>query len=134
MLYVGSVHGPPIGRTTTTTALIIVGLQMLMQQRIEAVRDCVHPDAASRVAALARTSRRLCWPVFHVRHRDDDPSSAPHSDVVSHRPMPGAHAEGDGPALFKRTSSALASTDLDRHLPGAGIADLTVTAPSPGSA
>lgn len=108
-------------------ALVTIDMQMEMQHRIEAGRDCVNSDAPIRIAALADAFRQRGLPVIHIRHRDDNPKSPLHVDAAGYPPMPCAEAiEGDT-VFVKQTSSAFASTDLASHLQDAGITDLVVT-------
>ncbi|MCU0908443.1 MAG: isochorismatase family protein [Rhodobacteraceae bacterium] len=108
-------------------ALIIIDMQLEMQRRIDAGRDCVNPDAPMRIAVLAEAFRKRGLPVIHVRHASDDPAAPLHPDAEGYPPMPCAVAR-DGEAVFvKRTSSAFASTDLAAHLRDTGITGLVVT-------
>ncbi|NVO24127.1 isochorismatase family protein [Donghicola mangrovi] len=108
-------------------ALIIIDMQMEMQRRLDAGRDCVNGDAPSRIAALAAAYRERSLPVLHIRHREDDPASPVHADAAGYPPMPCAEAVGDEPVFIKQTSSAFASTDLAAHLQQQGITELVVT-------
>ncbi|WP_084295643.1 isochorismatase family protein [Cereibacter johrii] len=108
-------------------ALIVIDMQMEMQHRIEAGRDCVNADAPLRIATLAGAFRQRGLPVIHIRHRDENPASPLHADAVGYPPMPCADAV-EGEAVFvKQTSSAFTSTDLARHLHNEGITHLVVT-------
>lgn len=108
-------------------ALIIIDMQMEMQNRIKAGRDCVNEGAPEQIAALAGVFRLQGFPVIHIRHRDDNPESPFHVDAAGYPPMPCAEAV-EGEAVFvKQTSSAFASTDLARHLKDEGITNLVVT-------
>lgn len=109
-----------------TTALVIIDMQMMMQQRIDAGRDCVNPDASTHVAELAGAFRQKRWPVIHIRHRDDDPASPLHPEAPGYPPMPCAEALDDEPVFLKRTSSGFASTDLEAYLRKKLITDLVV--------
>lgn len=108
-------------------ALVIIDMQAEMQRRIDAGLDCVNPDAAARIAALAAAFRARGLPVVHVRHRAADPASAFHADSAMARPMPCAAALPGEPVFTKTTSSAFASTDMAGWLRGQGIDDLVVT-------
>lgn len=108
-------------------ALVIIDMQMEMQHRIEAGRDCVNADAPARIAALTEAFRERGLPVIHIRHRDDDPNSPLHADAGGYPPMSCAEAI-EGEAVFvKQTSSAFASTNLAAHFQDKGITDLFVT-------
>lgn len=107
-------------------ALIIIDMQMEMQHRIEAGRDCVNADAPTHIALLAGAFRQRGLPVVHIRHRDDNPKSPLHAGAAGYPPMPCTEAV-EGEAVFvKQTSSAFTSTDLAAHLKDKGITDLVV--------
>lgn len=108
-------------------ALIIIDMQMEMQHRIAAGRDCVNPGAPERIAALADAFRNQNLPVIHIRHRDDNPDSPLHADAEGYPPMPCAEADAGEQVFVKQTSSAFASTDLETHLREKGIRELVVT-------
>ncbi|AYD00169.1 isochorismatase family protein [Neorhizobium sp. NCHU2750] len=108
-------------------ALVIIDMQMLMQQRLDAGRDCVNGDAMDRIAALLSAFRKAGESVIHVRHAEPDPTSPMHAGAPAQEIMPGAEA-CEGEAVFvKSTSSPFASTDMERHLRDAGIDTLVVT-------
>jgi nicotinamidase-related amidase len=108
-------------------ALVIIDMQMEMQHRIDAGRDCVNPDAPSRIAALSEAFRKSGQPVIHIRHSADDPASPFHADAAGYPPMPCAEAIAGEPIFLKRTSSGFASTDLEAYLRENGITDLLIT-------
>lgn len=108
-------------------ALMIIDMQQEMQRRIDAGRDCVNPDAAVRIAALAAAFRKVGLPVLHVRHRSDDPAAPLHPDAAGYPAMAGAEALDHEPVFIKTTSSAFASTGLSDHLRAQGITHLIVT-------
>lgn len=110
-----------------TTALVIIDMQVLMQQRIDAGRDCVNPNASIRIAELTNAFRQKRQPIIHIRHRDDDATSPLHPEAPGYQPMSCAEARENEAVFFKRTSSAFASTDLEAYLRKYAITDLTVT-------
>ncbi|HEV7327345.1 MAG TPA: isochorismatase family protein [Bosea sp. (in: a-proteobacteria)] len=108
-------------------ALVIIDMQMEMQHRIDAGRDCVNPEAPDRIALLSETFRSSGQPVIHIRHSADDPASPFHADATGYPPMPCAEAVEGEPIFLKRTSSGFASTELEAYLRVKGITDLLVT-------
>ncbi len=107
-------------------ALIVIDMQMDMQHRINAGRDCVNPDASDRIVTLTSAFREQGLPVLHVRHRDDDPASPMHRGAAGYPPMPcDAALEGE-PVFEKTTSSAFASTNLEAYLRDHDIDELVV--------
>ena len=109
-----------------TTALLIIDMQADMQARLDAGRDHVNGDAATKIARLAKGFRAAGLPVVHVRHADADPASSFHPDQPGHAPMPCAEAEAGEMVFVKSTSSAFASTGLERHLRDTGVDRLFV--------
>ncbi|MDA9207904.1 isochorismatase family protein [Octadecabacter sp.] len=109
------------------TALIIIDMQMMMQDRMDAGRDFVNPEAPGNIAALAAHFRATGQPVVHVRHSDDTAGSPLHPDASGYQPMPCAVAQDGEPVFIKTTSSAFASTDLEAWLRSEGIIDVLVT-------
>lgn len=109
------------------TALVIIDMQMMMQDRMAAGRDHVNPGAPDKIAALAGAFRRDGRPVIHIRHRDDDPSSPLHPDAPGYQPMACAQALDNEPVFVKTTSSGFASTGLEACLRQEGITGLAVT-------
>ncbi|WP_313350996.1 isochorismatase family protein [Paracoccus sp. (in: a-proteobacteria)] len=108
-------------------ALIIIDMQLEMQHRIEAGRDCVNAEAPMRIKALAEAFRQKGLPVIHIRHRDGNPQSPLNADAAGYPPMACAEAVKGKVIFVKQTSSAFASTDLVAHLRDEGITDLVVT-------
>ncbi len=104
-------------------ALLVIDMQMIMQQRIDAGRDTVNADAATQIRTLADAFRRAGRPVIHIRHQEADPSSVLHYSGPGYPPMPKTDAREEEAVFIKRTSSAFASTGLEVHLRNAGITD-----------
>ena len=111
----------------STTVLLIIDMQMAMQERLDAGRPAVNPQAGGAIAALATTCREKGLAVVHVRHHEADPASRFHADAPGAAPMPCDRAEPGEAVFFKQTSSAFASTDLAAHLRGIGAERLIVT-------
>ncbi|WP_420003265.1 cysteine hydrolase family protein [Arenibacterium sp. LLYu02] len=108
-------------------ALLIIDMQMDMQHRIERGLDCVNPETAERITALAAQFRAQGKPVVHIRHRDDIPDSPVHRDAPGFPPQP-CDLALDGEKVFeKQTSSGFAGTGLAEWLRAEGLTDLVVT-------
>ena len=108
------------------TALVIIDMQMVMQERIDAGRPHVNPNAPAAVEALAKAFRQTGRPVIHIRHAEADPASPLYPDASGYPPMACAQAL-PGEALFvKRSSSAFATTPLAAHLRDQGLSHLYV--------
>lgn len=107
-------------------ALIVIDMQMDMQARLDAGRDCVNPGAGPRIAALLARFRAAGAPAIHVRHHDSDPASPMHPSAPGAAPMPCAAALPGEPVFVKSTSSAFASTGLEAHLRAAGIEEIVL--------
>lgn len=109
-----------------TTALLIIDMQMVMQERLNAGRERVNGEAGEKIAELAATFRAAHKPVIHIRHRDADESSALHETAPGYQPMPCAVARENEPVFIKCTSSGFASTELEGYLHEVGITHLVV--------
>ena len=108
-------------------ALLIIGMQTELQDRIKKGQDHVNSEAAARIAELCDLFRDNGLPVIHIRHSDDDPASPLHCDALGYQPMPCAEELDDEPVFVKKTSSAFTATDLASHLRAKGITNLVVT-------
>lgn len=114
------------GTGMTNTALIIIDMQMVMQERIDAGRQYVGLNASTNVTALLAACRQAGKPVFHVRHEADDPSSPLHVDAPGYQPMPCARDATGEMVVVKKSSSAFPTTNLESHLRDAGITHLYI--------
>lgn len=115
------------------TALVIIDMQMVMQERIDAGRPHVNPNAPAAVEALAKAFRQAGRPVIHIRHAEADPASPLYPDASGYPPMACAQAL-PGEALFvKRSSSAFATTPLAAHLRDQVCRTFMSWTPWPGS-
>jgi len=110
-----------------TTALLIIDMQMVMQERLDAGRGRVNGEAAEKIAALAAAFRAARKPVIHIRHRDADENSPLNENAPGYRPMACAEARENEPVFIKSTSSAFASTELEGYLREVDITHLVVT-------
>lgn len=110
----------------TTTALLIIDMQMDMQRRLDSGADVANPDTPARVAALIRAFRAAGQPVIHVHHAESDPGSPFHPSAPGQAVMPCAAPAPGEPVFVKSTSSAFASTGLAAHLREEGIGHLVV--------
>jgi len=108
------------------TALVIIDMQMVMQERIDAGRQHVNPDASENVAALVAACRQAGQPVFHVRHEESDPASLLHVDAPGYQAMPCARDAAGEVVVIKRSSSAFATTDLESHLRAGDVTHLYI--------
>lgn len=111
----------------TKTALLVIDMQMLMVDRVAQGRDCINADAPDRLARLLAGFRAEGRPVIHILHHERDPAAELHADAPASQPIPQTQAVPGEPVFIKHTSSAFASTGLERVLRDAGITDLAVT-------
>lgn len=108
------------------TALVIIDMQMIMQERIDSGREHINPEAPRKIVALVDAFRKAGNAIIHVRHQDDDPSSPLHPNASGYQPMPcGRELEGE-PVFVKKSSSAFATTDLATYLTERDIIRLSV--------
>lgn len=108
-------------------ALVIIDMQMLMQERLDAGRDHVNGDAVVKVAGLAAKFRDAGKKVIHVHHCEPDPASSMHKGAPAQRVMPGVQPFVDDAVFVKSTSSPFASTDIEKYLRDNRIETLVVT-------
>lgn len=108
------------------TALIIIDMQMVMQERIDTGRQHVNPHAPENVAALVAAFRRAGKPVVHVRHEERDPASLLHVDAPGYQAMPCARDAANEIVVVKTSSSAFATTNLDTLLRAENISHLYI--------
>jgi nicotinamidase-related amidase len=108
------------------TALVIVDMQMVMQERLDAGRQHVSPDAPKNVAALVAAYRQAGKPVFHVRHEESDPASPLHADAPGYPVMPCAQDTAGEIVVVKKSSSAFATTNLESHLRAENVSHLHI--------
>ena len=110
-----------------TTALMIIDMQMLMQERINNGREHVNHHAPAKIAALLAMFRAAGQPVIHIRHADADPASPLARNAAGYQVMPCAQELATEPLFIKSSSSAFASTALENYLHDNGITHLLVT-------
>ncbi|MEZ5752340.1 MAG: isochorismatase family protein [Paracoccaceae bacterium] len=111
---------------TPAPALLVIDMQAEMQARLDAGRDCVNPEAGAALARLLAEWRGKGAPVFHIRHRVDDPRSPFAPGAPGFEAMPCAEAAPGEPVLVKTTSSAFASTPLEARLRAQGVKDVVI--------
>lgn len=107
-------------------ALVIIDMQMVMQERIDAGRQHVNPNASENVAALVAACRQAEKPIFHVRHEADDPASPLHVNAPGYQAMPCARDAAGEIVVVKKSSSAFPTTDLESHLRDGDVTHLYV--------
>lgn len=110
----------------TTTALLIVDMQMEMTFRTRAGRPRATPEAEDKLAALLAGFRAAGRPVLHVHHDAPEPDSAFRRDHPGGAPMPCAAPQPGEPVFYKTTSSGFVGTGLADHLARVGITRLVV--------
>lgn len=110
-----------------TSALLIIDMQMVMQERIDAGRPYVNHDAPRNIAALLAAFRQAKLPVFHVRHEESDPASPLHAEASGYPPMPCARHTAGEAVVIKRSSPAFATTNLENQLRAQGISHLYIS-------
>lgn len=108
------------------SALLIIDMQMLMQERLDSGRDHVNSHASEKIANLAKAFRTAGRPVLHVRHQESDRASPLHPDAATFGVMPCAEALDGEPVFLKTSSSAFATTALEAYLRQEGISELVV--------
>ena len=109
-----------------TAALIIIDMQMEMQHRIDEGVGHVNGSASEVITNLVKEFRAQSIAVIHVRHQNMDPASPFYKDASGFAPMPCDYADDCEAVFVKTTSSAFASTSLERHLREQGIKHLYI--------
>lgn len=99
-----------------TTALLVMGMQQGMVDRIAAGRSVAPEGVEETVAGLLATFRKRGLPVIHVLQHSPNPQSAFHETAPGARPLNSARPLLDEPVLAKSASSAFAGTGLDAEL------------------
>jgi nicotinamidase-related amidase len=106
------------------TALLVIDVQVGLDDPRWGSRN--NPDAEAVLARLLEFWRRHGWPILHVQHLSQNPSSPlrpgqPGVDLkAAVRPRPGE------PVVQKRVNSAFIGTDLEARLRAAGIRRLVI--------
>ena len=108
------------------TALVIIDMQMVMQERIDAGRPLVNPNAPAAFHALATAFRQAGRPVIHIRHAEADPTSPMHPDASGYPPLACARELPGEAVLVKTSSSPFATTALEHYLRERSISHIHV--------
>ncbi|WP_093003192.1 isochorismatase family protein [Rhizobium sp. NFR07] len=108
-------------------ALIVIDMQMLIQDRLDAGRDHVNGNAAAKIADLAKKFRDAGKKVIHVHHHELNPASPMHKGCPAQQAMPALQPFADDPIFVKSTSSAFASTEMEKYLRENRIGTIVVT-------
>ncbi len=107
-----------------TTALLLIDVQVGLDDPCWGPRN--NPDAEALLGRLLKLWRRRGWPIVHVQHLSQSPTSPlrPGQPGVELkpvvRPLPGE------PVVQKRVNGAFIGTDLEARLRDAGIRRLVV--------
>jgi nicotinamidase-related amidase len=109
---------------TSRAALLVVDVQQGLDDPHWGARN--NPGAERQIAALLGAWREAKWPVIHVQHMSQRPSSPLRPDRPGNAFKPEA-LPLDGEPIFRKTvNSAFIGTALDAHLRTEGISSLVI--------
>jgi nicotinamidase-related amidase len=109
---------------TSPTALLVVDVQQGLDDPKWGARN--NPGAERQIAALLAAWRQANWPVLHVQHMSQRPSSPLRPDLPGNAFKPEAMPHDGEPIFQKTVNSAFIGTALDTHLRSEGIRSLVI--------
>ncbi len=109
---------------TSRTALLLVDVQQGLDDPQWGARN--NPGAEQRIAALLAAWREAKWPVIHVQHMSQRPTSPLRPDLPGNAFKPEAMPREGEPIFQKTVNSAFIGTSLDAHLQREGIRSLVI--------
>lgn len=105
-------------------ALLVIDVQKGLDDPRWGVRN--NPKAEQQIGALLGAWRRVKWPIIHVQHMSQEPSSPLRPDDPGNAFKPEAMPQEDEPVFQKTVNSAFIGTTLEDHLRRAGIRALVL--------
>jgi len=109
---------------SSRAALLLVDVQQGLDDPQWGARN--NPGAERQIATLLAAWRRAEWPVIHVQHMSQQPSSPLRPELPGNAFKPEA-VPHDGEPIFQKTvNSAFIGTALDTHLRSEGIRSLVI--------
>ncbi len=109
---------------TSRTALLLVDVQQGLDDPQWGARN--NPGAEQQIAALLAAWRQAKWPVIHVQHMSQRPTSPLRPDLPGNAFKPEAMPREGEPIFQKTVNSAFIGTSLDAHLQREGIRSLVI--------
>lgn len=106
--------------------LLVIDMQMHMADRIASGRQRCNPQAEDHVASLLALFRAKGLPVFHVWHRDPDPTSTYRQGLKGADPMPCALPIDGEEVFWKSSSSGFSRTGLDPAMRRKGVTQVVM--------
>ena len=104
-----------------STGLLVIDMQMHMADRIASGRPRCNPQAEDHIASLLALFRAKGLPIFHVWHRDSDPTSSYRQGLRGADPMPCALPVEGEEVFWKSASSGFSRTGLDPAMRRKGV-------------
>lgn len=109
---------------TPPAALLVVDVQQGLDDPQWGARN--NPGAERQIATLLSAWRTANWPVIHVQHLSQRPSSPLRPDRPGNAFKPEALPHDGEPIFQKTVNSAFIGTALDAHLRSEGIRSLVI--------
>ena len=110
--------------TTPRTALLLIDIQQGLDDPKWGERN--NPNAEQQIAAMLAAWRRAKWPVIHVQHMSQRPTSPLRPNLPGNAFKPEAVPLEGEPVFQKTVNSAFIGTPLEDHLRREGIRSLVV--------
>lgn len=109
---------------TSRAALLVVDVQQGLDDPKWGARN--NPGAERQIATLLAAWRHVNWPVIHVQHMSQRPSSPLRPNLPGNAFKPEAMPHDGEPIFQKTVNSAFIGTALDAHLRSEGIDSLVI--------
>ncbi|MGJ8524829.1 hypothetical protein LMG33818_000537 [Halomonadaceae bacterium LMG 33818] len=107
-----------------TKALIVIGMQQHVLNRIQGGADYKHHKAMANAPRIIEAFREASLDVIHVLHEDKAPHLPLHVDAEGYPPIQDTMAEDQEHVFVKHTASIFSSTAINQLLKEKGISEL----------
>ena len=109
---------------TPRTGLLLVDIQQGLDDPKWGARN--NPNAEQQIATLLAAWRRAGWPVIHIQHMSQRPTSPLRPNLPGNAFKPEAMPLEGEPVFQKTVNSAFIGTPLEDHLRREGIRSLVI--------
>lgn len=107
-----------------TKALIVIGMQKHVLNRIQNGADYQHHKAMTNAPRIIEAFREAGLNVIHVHHEDKAPHLPLHIEAEGYPPIEDTMAQDQEHVFVKHTTSIFASTAINQLLKEKGISEL----------